>query len=88
MSEYQRKIVEALKNGAKLQCTEGVGYKTWLVYPNGKTENIRRDSAIKVCADFFDNLCFGESDGIRWIVRDIAKCRNNFVKDFYNTNNL
>lgn len=88
MSKYQTKIVEALKNGAKLQCTEGVNYRTWLVYPNGETESIRRDSAIKICADFFDNLCFGEPDGIRWIVRDIAKCRKNFVKDFYNTNNL
>lgn len=66
MTAYQEKIKQALMNGAKLQCTEGVGYKTWLVYPNGKTENIRRDSAIKFCADFFDNLCFGESDGIRW----------------------
>lgn len=66
MSKYQTKIVEALKSGAKLQCTEGVNYRTWLVYPNGETENIRRDSANKVCTDFFNKLIFGEYTGIRW----------------------
>jgi hypothetical protein len=66
MSEYQTKIVEALKNGAKLKCTEGTNYKTWLVYPNGKIENIRRDSANKVCSAFAPKLVFGEWSGIRW----------------------
>lgn len=66
MSKYQTKIVEALKNGAKLQCTEGTNYKTWLIYPNGNKENIRRDSANKVCSNFESKLVFGELSGIRW----------------------
>jgi hypothetical protein len=66
MSKYQTKIVEALKNGAKLQCTEGANYKTWLVYPNGKIENIRRDSANKVCLDYENKLVFGLNEGISW----------------------
>ena len=66
MSKYQRKIVDALKNGAKLQCTEGANYKTWLVHSDGKKENVRRDSANKVCSDFESKLIFGEWSGIRW----------------------
>lgn len=66
MSKYQTKIVDALKNGAKLQCTEGLNYKAWLVYANGKKEIVRRDSANKVCIDFESKLIFGEWSGIRW----------------------
>ena len=66
MSKYQLKIIEALKGGAKLQCTEGSSYKTWLIYPNGVKEVIRRDSANKVCESYFGSLVFGESTGIRW----------------------
>jgi hypothetical protein len=66
MSKYQIKIVEALKSGAKLQCTEGANYKAFLVYPDGTKENVRRDSANKVCSDFEGKLAFGEWSGIRW----------------------
>jgi hypothetical protein len=66
MTKYQTKIVEALKKGAKLQCTEGANYKTWLVYPNGEKENVRSDSANKVCSYFESELVFGEWSGIRW----------------------
>jgi len=66
MSKYQAKIVKAIKAGAKLQCTEGVNYKTWLVYSDGKKENVRRDSANKVCIDYERKLVFGEWSGIRW----------------------
>jgi hypothetical protein len=66
ISLYQTKIVDALKNGAKLQCSEGVNYRTWLVYPNGEVETVRRDSANKVCLDFQDKLIFGEWSGVRW----------------------
>ena len=66
MSKYQTKIVEALKKGAKLKCTEGKNYKTWLVHPNGSKESVRRDSANKVCSDFESKLVFGEWSGIRW----------------------
>jgi hypothetical protein len=69
MSKYQTKIVEALKNGAKLQCTEGLNYKTWLVYPNGDKETIRRDSANKVCSKFEHKLIFGEWSGIAWRIK-------------------
>ena len=66
MSKYQTKIVEALKKGAKLQCTEGKNYKTWLIYADGKKQKVRRDSANKVCIDFESKLVFGEWSGIRW----------------------
>ena len=62
----KKTLIEALKNGAKLQCTEGLNYKTWLVYADGKKENVRRDSANKVCSDFESKLVFGEWSGIRW----------------------
>lgn len=65
MNSYQNKIVEALKNGAKLR-TEGDNYKTWLIYPNGEKKVVRRDSANKVCIDFENKLIFGEMGGIRW----------------------
>lgn len=66
MSNYQNKILNALKNGAKLQCTEGKNYKTWLIHPNGEKENIRRDSANKICSNYENNLTFGDWDGIKW----------------------
>ena len=67
--KYQEKIFEALKNGSKLQCTEGSNYKTWLIHPNGKTETVRRDSANKVCETYANKLVFGEHGGIRIIDR-------------------
>lgn len=73
MSKYQNKIVDALRNGARLQCNEGANYKTWLVYSNGRKEIIRRDSANKVCSDFESNLIFGEMMGVRWRVNNILK---------------
>jgi hypothetical protein len=66
MTAYQEKLKQALISGALLQCTEGKNYKTWLVYPNGKTETVRRDSAEKVCETYFNSLVFGETNGIRW----------------------
>jgi hypothetical protein len=66
MSKYQDKIIDSLKKGAKLQCGEGENYKTWLVYPDGKTENVRRDSANKICIDYENKLIFGEIAGISW----------------------
>jgi len=66
MSYYQLQILEALQIGAKLRCTEGEKFKTWLVYPNGERKTVRRDSAIKVCADNDEFLVFGEHGGIRW----------------------
>ena len=66
MTAYQEKIKQALMNGALLQCTEGKNYKTWLVYPNGTIEIVRRDSAEKVCESCFGSLVFGEPNGIRW----------------------
>lgn len=66
MTAYQEKIKQALISGALLQCTEGKNYKTWLIYPNGKKEIVRRDSAEKVCESCFGSLVFGEISGIRW----------------------
>jgi len=66
MSNYQLMILDALQMGAKLQCTEGENYKCWLVYPDGKKKNVRRDSAEKVCNENEQYLIFGEVDGIKW----------------------
>lgn len=66
MSKYQTKIVDALKSGAKLQHTEGKNYKVWLVYVDGSVENVRRDSAERVCSEYMGKLVFGEWSGIRW----------------------
>jgi tRNA G37 N-methylase TrmD len=64
MTKYQDQILKDLKNGAKLQCTEGRNYKTWLVYPDGTKRKVRRDSADKVCAENESILIFGRHDGI------------------------
>ncbi len=66
MTDYQKKIEEALKIGAILKSTEGSNYKCWLIYPTGERKNIRRDSAEKVCEIDEDYLVFSGSDGIRW----------------------
>ena len=67
MSKYQNRIVESLKLGAQLHCTEGVDYKTWLINPNGSTEPIRRDSAERICLDYQDKLVFSDLRyGIYW----------------------
>ena len=67
MTNYQDQILKDLKNGAKLQCTEGINYTTWLIYPDGKKRNIRRDSAEKVCNENERLLIFGRHDGITHI---------------------
>jgi hypothetical protein len=66
MSDYQLMILEGLQIGARLQSTEGVNYKCWLVYQNGERRNVRRDSAERVCQDNERYLVFGEHEGIRW----------------------
>ena len=69
VSKYQNKIIEALKNGAKLQSSEGANYKCWLVYSDGSKETVRCDSANKVCIKYESKLKFGEFDGIKWNTR-------------------
>jgi hypothetical protein len=64
MTKYQDQILKDLKNGAKLQCTEGSDYKAWLVYPDGTERKVRRDSAEKVCNENESLLIFGRPDGI------------------------
>ncbi len=66
MSKYQQMIINSLKDGAKLQSTEGNNYKTYLIFPNGERKNIRRDSSEKVCLEYESKLVFGEKDGIRY----------------------
>lgn len=66
MSRYQDMIVTALQDGARLCSTEGRNYKCWLVYPDGKHQNIRRKSAEIVCEKHSKSLVFGENRGIRW----------------------
>lgn len=64
MTKYQDQILKDLKNGAKLQCTEGSNYKVWLVYPDETERTVRRDSAEKVCNENESLLIFGRPDGI------------------------
>jgi hypothetical protein len=66
MTKYQDQILKDLKDGAKLQCTEGHNYKAWLVYPNRHERKVRRDSAEKVCNENFEDLIFGSFDGISY----------------------
>ena len=49
ISRYQQKIVNHLKNGSKLQSTEGTNYKTWLVHSDGSIEKVNRISANIIC---------------------------------------
>lgn len=73
MTKYQDQILKDLKKGAKLQCTEGSNYKTWLVYLDGTKRNVRRDSAEKICNKNARYLVFGEHEGIRWREPNVKK---------------
>lgn len=64
LSSYQQKIWKSLLNGALIQCSEGINYKTWLIYPDGKREKVRRDSVESLCAKMDCYLKFGEYQGI------------------------
>jgi hypothetical protein len=67
MSKYQKHIIELLKQGAQLHCTEGANYKCWLVLADGTRVNLRRDSAEKICREYQDKLVFGDiKNGIYW----------------------
>lgn len=66
LSKYQQEILTAVKNGAYLQCTEGKNYKTWLVFKDGTTKTVRRDSANFIANTFQNNLIFGDRKGIYW----------------------
>lgn len=64
MTKYQNQILKDMKDGAKLRCTEGTNYKTWLLYPDGEKRTIKRDAAEKVCTENAELLLFGRHDGI------------------------
>lgn len=67
MSKYQKHIIELLKSGAQLHCTEGVNYKCWVILSDGTEVNVRRDSAEKICREYQDKLVFGDIKcGIYW----------------------
>lgn len=67
MSTYQKHIIELLKSGAQLHCTEGVNFKCWLVLSDGTQKMVRRDSADKICLQYQDKLVFGDiKNGIYW----------------------
>lgn len=59
-------IVDKMKSGAKLQCSEGKYYKTWLVFPDGQTEKTSKTIANKIAIRYNDELVFGEQEGIRF----------------------
>jgi hypothetical protein len=72
LSKYQREIVNELKDGALLRCTEGENYICWLFFPKTKKRRyIRRDSANIVCSKMESELVFGENGGIR--MRNLSK---------------
>lgn len=60
-NKTQIKILNALKSGSVLQCTEGVSYKVWILHPDSRKESIRRDYAEKFCSE--NNIVYGESKG-------------------------
>ena len=64
MTKYQEQILKDLKDGAKLQCTEGSNYKTWMNYKDGRIRKVRRDSVERVCNENENLLIFGRPDGI------------------------
>ena len=66
MTKHQKQIIEDLKAGALLRCTEGANYKAWLEYPDGSIRKIRRDSSEKICFVYENKLVFSEPNGIRW----------------------
>jgi hypothetical protein len=66
MKKLERKIFNALQNGARLQSSEGKNYKTWLIFENGETETIRRDLAESFCEKYEQDLVFGDWNGIYW----------------------
>lgn len=45
LTAYQKWILEEMKNGAVIDCTEGANYKVWLTRPDGNATTIRRDTA-------------------------------------------
>jgi hypothetical protein len=61
-----KQIVDKMKNGAKLQSSEGKYYKTWLVFPDGSTEKISKKIANQIAIKYVDELIFGEHEGIRF----------------------
>lgn len=65
LSDYQKQIINHLKNGAILQSNEGVNYKTWLKFPDGSIKNIRRNSVELITGeDSYQFLSFG-NEGIK-----------------------
>jgi len=57
-TKYQQWIINEMKNGAVIKCTEGKDYKVWLSYANGDEIIIRRNSAniitsIEDCERYF-----------------------------------
>jgi hypothetical protein len=73
MTKYQDQVFTDLKEGARLHCTEGYRYKTWLSYPDGKKRTIRRDSAETVCQKKAEFLLFGRFDGIAHVNQSLGK---------------
>lgn len=47
-TKYQKWIINEMKNGAVIKCTEGKNYKVWLSYKDGRRISIRRNSANKI----------------------------------------
>lgn len=65
MTKAQEIIMSHLKDGAKLDCTEGKNYKAWISMADGTKIPIRTRSAEVFCEKFTDKLIF-TNEGIFW----------------------
>ena len=65
-TEYQQWIIDEMKKGAVMKCTEGKNYKVWLSYVNGDEKIIRRNSAniITSIEDYTKYFSFGDEIGM------------------------
>jgi len=68
LTDYQKKVFSLIKNGSKLQSTEGEEYKCFLIHKNGDKENIKTKTAESICEVMSGSLVFGEKEGIRYRV--------------------
>lgn len=65
LTSYQRSIIDNMKQGGILKCTEGANYKVWLKMPDGSIKSVRRDSAEVITSeDSYQFLAF-DNDGVK-----------------------
>lgn len=61
LTKFQNSILDKLKSGIHINCTEGKNYKVWFILPDGSKEFVRRNSASAVINANMHNLTFGKT---------------------------